>query len=137
MSTAKWIILIVGAFLLFGLLRSKAKFRRVVEDFEADLLPTNLNDFARAGKGEIEREVYADGSSELKVQFSRTNLPEGATVSLLINGIKTGDFQVSKGRVYKKVNTQPGQAAPFVKAGDTAEIEYNGTVILSGTFYLD
>ena len=137
MSTTVWIILIVAVFLIYGFLKSKAKFRRIVEDFEADLLPTNLNDFARTGKGEVERELYADGSSELKLQFSRTNLPEGATVSLLINGTKSGDFQVSKGRVYEKVNTQSGQTVPSVKAGDTAEVEYNGTIILSGSFYLD
>jgi len=93
-----------------------------------------LNDFARSGRGEVERELYADGNAELKLQFSRTNLPEGAIVSLLINGRKTGDFQVSKGRVYKKINTQSGQTGPSVKAGDTAEVIYNGTAILSGTF---
>jgi len=136
-STTTWIIIILAFFLFFGFLKSKAKFRRIVEDFEADLFPTNLNDFARAGKGEVERELYADGSSELKLQFSRTNLPEGATVSLIINGTKTGDFEVSKGRVYKKINTQSGQTVPNVKEGDMAEVEYNGTVILSGSFYPD
>ena len=137
MSTTVWIIIIAVVFIMFGMLKSKAKFRRVVEDFEADLRPTLINDFSQTGKGEIERELYEDGSSELKVQFSRTNIPDGDSVQLLINGSKTGDFQVSKGRVYQKVNTQSGQTVPSIKAGDTAEIEYNGTVILSGTFYLD
>lgn len=137
MSTTIWIILIFIVFIVFGFLKSKTKFRRIVEDFEADLFPTNLNDFARAGKGEVERELYADGNSELKLQFNRTNLPEGATVSLIINGTKTGDFEVSKGRVYKKINTQSGQTVPNVKEGDMAEVEHDGTVILSGTFYLD
>jgi len=121
-------------YIIFGLLKSKVKFRSVIEDFEAELGPTNLNDFARSGRGEVERELYADGNAELKLQFSRKNLPEGAIVSLLINGTKTGDFQVSKGRVYKKINTQSGQTVPSVKAGDTAEVIYNGTAILSGTF---
>jgi len=137
MSTTVWFILIVAVFIIFGLLKSKAKFKRIVEDFEAKLTPTNSDDYSRSGRGEVERELFADGSAELKVQFSRTNLPEGATVSLLINGTKSGDFQVSKGRVYEKVNTQSGQTVPSVKSGDTAEIEYNGTVILSGSFYLD
>ena len=137
MSTTLWIIIIAAVFLMFGIMKSKAKFRRIVEDFEADLRPTLLNEYSQTGKGEVERELYADGTSELKLQFSRTNIPDGANVSLLINGTKTGDFQVSKGRVYKKINTQSGQTVPPVKAGDTAEVEYEGTVILSGTFYLD
>lgn len=56
---------------------------------------------------------------------------------LLINGIKTGDFVFSGGRVYKKVNTVSGETVQSLKAGDIAEIEYEGTVILSGTFYPD
>ena len=137
MSTTLWIILAVAVFIIFGFFRSKAKFRRIVEDFEADLHPTMLNEFSQSGKGEIERELYADGSSELKVQFSRTNIPDGASVELLINGTKTGDFEVFGGRVYKKVDTLSGQSVPNVRSGDKAEIQYNGTVILSGTFYPD
>lgn len=137
MSTTTWVILLVAVFFLFGFLKSKAKFRKIVEDFEADLLLTNLNEYSRTGSGEVERDLYAHGSSELKLQFSRTNLPEGANVYLLISGIKTGDFVVSGGRVYKKVNTVSGETVQSLKAGDIAEIEYEGTVILSGTFYPD
>ncbi len=94
--------------IIFGLLKSKANFRHIVEDFEADLNPIKLNEFAQSRKGEVERELYADGSAELNLQFSRNNLPDWSTVALLINGTITGDFQVSEGRVYEKVNTQSG-----------------------------
>lgn len=137
MNSTIWIIIAVAVFIIFGFLKSKSKIRRIVEDFEADLYPTMLNEFSQSGKGEIERELYEDGSSELKVQFSRTNIPDGDSVSLLINGTKTGDFEVSGGRVYKKINSQSGQNVPQIKAGDTANIEYNGTIILTGTFQLD
>lgn len=53
MSTTTWVILIVAVFFLFGFLKSKAKFRKIVEDFEADLLPTNLNEYSRTGSGEV------------------------------------------------------------------------------------
>ena len=67
-----------------------------------------MNDFSRSGIGEVERELYVDGSAELNLQFSRNNLPDWSTVALLINGTITGDFQVSEGRVYEKVKTQSG-----------------------------
>lgn len=111
--------------------------RRITEDFEAKLAPTNANEFSRSGRGEVERELYSDGNAELKLQFSGTNIPEGSSVKLLINGDYVKDFLVNKGRVYEKINSKTGVTVPIVKAGDIVEVIFNEEVILSGTFYLD
>lgn len=111
--------------------------RRITEDFEAKLAPTNANEFSRSGRGEVERELYADGNAELKLAFSGTNIPDGSTIKLLINRNFVKDYQVNRGKVYEKINTKSGITVPSVKAGDKVEIIYNDTVILSGDFYLD
>lgn len=111
--------------------------KRIKEDFEAKLIPTNENEFAKSGRGEVERELYSDGNAELKLQFSGTNIPDGSSVNLHINGNIVKDYKVNKGRVYEKINTKSGATVPTVKAGDEAEVIYNGQTVLSGTFYPD
>ena len=139
MSDNLILIIAVAVFIIvfFAVIKSKIKFRRVLEDFEAELYPTNANEFSQAGRGEVERELYGDGSAELKLRFRGTNLPEGSTVTLVINGTKIDDFQVSEGRVYEKIETRSGRTVPSVKSGDSVEVIFEGTVVLSGTFYRD
>lgn len=131
------ISVIVFIFIILAFFRSKIKVRSIVDDFEADLNPTNLNEYAQSGRGEVERELFSDGNAELKLRFSGTNLPEGCTVTLVINGSKIGDFQVFEGRVNEKIETRSGRTVPSVKAGDTVEVLYGSTAVLSGTFYHD
>ena len=111
--------------------------RKIVEDYEAKLGPTNANDFARTGRGEVERELFSDGDAELELKFNGTNIPDGSLVTLLINGSKVEDFEVRRGAVYEKINSKSGATVPPINAGDTAEIVFDGTPILAGTFYLD
>ncbi|MGI9533895.1 MAG: hypothetical protein ACR2NW_02995 [Thermodesulfobacteriota bacterium] len=129
--------IVVFIFIFFAVIKSKIKVRSILEDYEADLNPTNLNEFSQSGRGEVERELYGDGSAALKLRFSGTNLPEGSMVTLVVNSSKAGEFQVSEGRVYEKIETRSGKTVPSVKAGDTVEVLYDGTVVLSGTFYVD
>ena len=71
MSDNLILIIAVAVFIIvfFAVIKSKIKFRRVLEDFEAELYPTNANEFSQAGRGEVERELYGDGSAELKLRF--------------------------------------------------------------------
>ena len=131
------ISIVIFIIIFLSVIKSKIKVRRVLEDFEAELNPTNFNEFSHAGRGEVERELFGDGSAELKLRFRGTNLPEGSMVTLVINGSKIDDFQVSEGRVYEKIGTKSGQTVPSVKEGDTAEVIFEGTAVLSGTFYSD
>ncbi len=130
-----WIIIAVVAIAIISFMFKETK--RITEDFEAKLAPTNANEFARAGRGEVERELYSDGNAELKLAFSRTNIPDGSMVKLLINGDFVKDYQVNDGRVYEKINTKSGMNVPSVKVGDKAEVIYNDTPVLYGEFYLD
>jgi len=131
------ISVVVFIIIFISVFKSKIKIKRIVEDFEAKLKPTNINQFAQSGHGEVERELYGDGNAALKFYFSGTNLPEGSTVSLLINGFKIGDFLVSEGRVYEKIETKSGLTVPSVKTGDNVEVTYDESPVLSGTFYQD
>ena len=139
MSDNLILIISIAVFIVvfIAVLRSKVKFRGIIEDFEAELDPTNLNDYARSGRGEVERELYSDGNAALKLRFSGTLLPEGSTVSLVINGYKIDDFQVFEGRVYEKIETSSGRTIPSVKTGDRVEVLFENTAILAGTFYQD
>ena len=123
--------------IFISIIKSKMKFRGIVEDFEADLDPTNLNEYSKSGRGEVERELYSDGNASLKLRFSGTLLPEGSMVTLVINGYKIDEFQVFEGRVYQKIETSSGRTIPSVKAGDSVEVIFDDTAILTGTFYQD
>ena len=129
---------IIIALIVISIIALMAKGgKKIIEGYEAKLSPTNANDFAISGGGEVERELYGDGNAELKLQFTGTKIPDGSIVSLIINGSKVGDFQVSRGAVYEKIKTQTGATVHSVKAGDTVEVVFDGTSVLSGTFYLD
>ena len=132
-----FIISVLIIIIVLAIFKSKIRVRNIVEDFEATLKPTHLNEYSQAGRGKIERELYGDGNAGLKIKFSGTVLPEGSTVSLIINRTKIGDFQVFEGRVYEKIETRSGLTVPSVKAGDEVEILYDGTTVLSGTFQVD
>lgn len=137
MSVYIWIIIGFLIIIFLGLSKSKYKLRSVVEDFEAKLESTGANEFSQFGRGEVERELYGDGSAELKIQFSSSNLPDGSIVSLMIDGVHAGDFEVSNGRDYQRIDSQSGRTVPSVKTGDTADVIYDDITILSGIFYPD
>ena len=132
-----FIISVLIIIIVLAIFKSKFRVRSIVEDFEATLKPTHLDDFSQSGRGKVERELYGDGNAELKIKFSGTVLPEGSTVSLIINSTKISDFQVFEGRVYEKIETRSGVTVPSVKAGDEVQIMYEGTAVLSGTFQID
>ena len=125
-------VIVISLLVLLG-----KKGRRIVEDYEAKLGPTNANEYAKLGRGEVERELFGDGNIELEIKFNGTNIPDGSLVTLIINGSRIEDFKVRRGSVYEKINSKSGATIPPVKAGDTAEIMFDGTSILAGTFYLD
>jgi len=72
--------------IIFGLLKSKANFSRIAEDFKADLPPTNMNDFARSGIGEVERELYVDGGAELNYNLAEIISRNGLRWHCLLMG---------------------------------------------------
>ena len=132
-----FIISVLIIIIILAIFKSKFRVRNIIEDYEATLKPTHLDDYSQSGRGKVERKLYVDGNAELKINFSGTLLPEGSTVSLTINRTKIGDFQVFEGRVYEKIETRSGFTVPSVKAGDEVQIMYEGTAVLTGTFQVN
>lgn len=132
------IVLLVALFLIiFVVLKLKAKVKTIVEDYEAKLEPTNANSYATSGGGKIERELYGDGNAELDLKFRATQIPNGSTVSLVINSQKIGDIQTYKGGGFFKIETITGATVPQVRVGDRVEVVFENEPILSGVFYKD
>ncbi len=112
-------------------------WRRVLEEFEADLYKVPMPRFFRVEKGELERKKYADGEERLEIAFRGADAPDGAHVSVYIDGAPVCQIEVRRGRGRGQLSTMAGEAVPEVKAGQVAEVRYQERVLLRGTFQPD
>ena len=116
---------------------------REISDFEANLYrqeePSALVRFLgmRIKKGEIEISTYNDGHKKIEVELEGVEVPNGSTVTAIIDGAPTCEVQVNHGKARVKQRTTDGIEIPEVSRGSVAEIHYQGEIILSGTFKPD
>lgn len=112
-------------------------FRRIVEEFEADLVKVPEPRFLRVEKGELERKKYSDGEEKLEIRFHGVKGPEGGMARVLIEGESVCNVRLTGGRGRKELSTSNGDEVPQVSKGSVAEIEVQGDVVLRGVFKPD
>jgi hypothetical protein len=122
-----------------------ATWRREVEEYEADLYevrePTLLSKllglFLQTKHGELETKTYDNGEKEMEIKLHGVNVPDGSTVSAVVDGIAIRELRVSRGYVRLFLATAQGDTVPNVRSGSITEIRYQGVVLLQGTFRPD
>jgi hypothetical protein len=108
--------------------------RRIVEDYEARLCPPRGRG---RGRGKCEWERYRDGSEALCARFRKLELPEGARVSVCLDGNVLGQTIVAEGAGRLAFESVRGETVPKAVSGQTCEIIHCGTVLLRGVFEPD
>lgn len=113
-------------------------FRRIVEDYEAQLTPTvdAGSAFAQA-RGKSEHERFADGEIEFDVRLRDIELPDGASLAIRVNGLGIASIPTQGGRATVRMNHTGGHAIPPVTDGTRIEIMYGDRVVLTGTYAPD
>ncbi|MBN2116795.1 MAG: hypothetical protein JW730_09500 [Anaerolineales bacterium] len=122
-----------------------AGWKRKIAEYEADLYrvqePTLLNKllslFMGTKSGEIEMKKYEDGEKQIEIEVHSVNVPDGSTVSAVIDGATVHEFRVNHGRARLLLSTSRGDRIPEVHNGSVAEIRFSGEVLLRGTFRPD
>lgn len=112
-------------------------WRRVVEEYEADLYKVPKPRFFRTEMGELERKTYADGEQNLDIRFRGVEVPDGESVAVVISGRSVCEIEVRSGRGRRELSSNNGDSVPTVQAGEVAEIQYAGQTLLRGTFLPD
>lgn len=124
-----------------------AKWRRKISEFEADLykvkeeepstLLGKLAGIFKTHNGEIEIENYEDGSKEMEIEFFGVDAPDGASLSVVVDGTAVCQINAHRGRAKLLLDTSQGDSIPEVQSGSMAEIHHAGQVVLEGTFKRD
>jgi hypothetical protein len=114
-----------------------AAWRRVVEEYEAELFKVPMPRIFRNEMGELERKTYADGEELLEIVFRGAKVPDGSTVAVVIEGKHVCAIEVRRGRVRLDLSSLRGSEIPRVSHGDVAEIQFGGQALLRGTFKPD
>ena len=102
-------------------------------EFEAPLSPAP----GGAGRGDVKMSVYSDGSTKFEIEIEEIEAPEGAEISVTINGVEICAAEARNGRCYEHVDSGAHWPIPAAAEGDVAEISYAGDVLLSGVFCAD
>lgn len=107
---------------------------QIIEDYQAKLRPP---DERGRGRGKIEWERYADGSEALCARFRKLDLPDGARVTVRLDGTVLGHTTVGCGAGRLAFESWRGQAVPKAVAGQVGEIADDHAVLLRGIFEVD
>lgn len=120
-------------------------WRRKVAEYEADLYKAQeptllgrlLNLFVGTKSGEIEMKKYEGGEKEFEIKVHGVNVPDGTTLSAVVDGATIREFRVSQGYARLFLSTAQGDPVPEVHSGSVAEIRFSGEILLQGTFRPD
>ena len=113
------------------------KWRRVLEEYEADLYKVPTPRFFRVERGELEIKRYEDGEARLEIVFFGVRVADGSTVAVVIDGQFVCDVVVKRRRGRLELSTAKGEPVPRVRNGSVGEIQYNGEPLLRGVFEPD
>lgn len=113
------------------------KIRRIIEDYEAKLLPAGP---ARAGarlKGKAEWEKFASGDEEFEVRVRNVDLPDGTSLDVLLSGGLIGRIELEGNYGELLLESRNGVGVPRVHGGDKIAVTHQGSPLLEGTFIPD
>ena len=111
--------------------------KTIKNELEAKLFPVGKTSFFSRPRGKIERKEYADGKLRFKVLISNFKLPDGEEVELVISDNLITKLKIKKGSAQIDLKSEIGADIPNVTEGDTAELRYQGNIIVKGRFVKD
>lgn len=112
-------------------------WRRMLDEYEADLYDVPPPRFFRVERGEVEIKRYEDGEIRLEVAFFGLKLADGETVHLVIDGQPVCSLEIHRGRGRAELSASAGASLPVVQGGAVAEIQHQGVARLRGVFHRD
>ena len=112
------------------------RIRDVSQEYETKLEPPPTG-LSSAARGKAEWKVYADGSRQCKLSVSNLNLPDGATLELLVDNRSIAQLTVQHGIARYRMETECGESVPVVELGQVLRVVYIGQTILEGQFYAE
>lgn len=116
-------------------------WKRKIEEYEADLYTIQKSWWAklflRSKGGEIEVKRYEDGEKRMEIELHRVKVPDGALVSVLIDGRAVRQVETRRGSARVRLSSLDGEVIPDIQIGSPVEIQYMGENLLEGTFKPD
>lgn len=109
------------------------RFRSVVEELEAHLVPTPGYSQTKA-RGKAEWKVYADGSRKAKVSLSNLSVIDGTVIELSVAGRPLTELIVHRGSARYRKETEQGDDVPVVVENEVLQVSNLGKVLLEGRF---
>ena len=117
--------------------------RREVVDLEAKLFDVDKKGclalmIGPRKRGEIDYELYQDGSARMKIGLKDAPVPTGTSrATVFINDAAVADLDIAGGSGYLRLDSARGDAVPAVNVDDIAEVRAGGRVVCSGKFHRD
>jgi hypothetical protein len=119
--------------------------RREIEEYEADLykvqepsfLSRPLGLFMQSKHGELEMKVYDDGEREMKFKLHGLNVPDGATISIVVDENTAFEVRVERGQVRMFFSSARGDSISVVRNGSVVQIRHGGETLPEGRFRPD
>lgn len=116
-------------------------WQRKIEEYEADLYTIQTSWWAklflRSKGGEMEIKRYEDGEKRMEIDLHGLKVPDGVQVSVVIDGRAVRQVDTRRGYARVRLSSAEGGEIPEVQIGSSVEIQYNGEVLLEGTFKPD
>jgi hypothetical protein len=116
-------------------------WQRKIEEYEADLYTIQTSWWAklflRSKGGEMEIKRYEGGEKRMEIDLKELKVPDGARVSIVIDGRVEREVEVRRGYARVRVSSAEGEPIPDVQIGSTVEVRHMGEALLEGTFKLD
>jgi hypothetical protein len=112
-------------------------FRRIVEDYEAHLAPSEASADRRVARGKAEHERFEDGEVQFELTARGLEIADGAEEEIRLNGGLVARAAVSRSRISLRLSNRASDAVPVIHAGDRIEIAHRSAVLLLGSFAPD
>ncbi len=112
-------------------------FRRIIEDFEAKLVPGDVSRAGQKTQGKAEWERYGNDEEELSIRVRHLDLPDHTSLDVLLHGGLIGTLVLSGGYGELRMKSQDGTGVPRVAEGNRIEVSHSGSAVMAGVFVPD
>lgn len=113
----------------------KKLFRYKRSEVEAHLNPTP--ECTWGGVGEIEVEVWSDGTVQIEASIKHSGVPDGTELEVCCSGNRVTTLLVNGGYAKVYVSSGDGSPLPEVGIGDDGELRHDGKTLYRGQFRRD
>jgi len=130
--------LLLVLFVVVSAARGKVRINaRETSDFEARLRPVSGAPAGARASGAAEREEWDDGSAEFEAHVRGLDLPDGAEIEFLVDGVTLGRARLTRGRARLEYDSRDAADVPPVAEGQRLAVRHAGRELMEGTFRAD